>query len=65
MIDAIKYTVGIVVHDVRHTVNTLRDFGNLGSGGISLLAIGHLLKEGNVKRGDYGVSDDYGSRFNS
>ena len=37
VIDAIKYTVGITAHDVRHTINTLRDFGNLGSGAFYLV----------------------------
>ncbi len=54
VIDAIKYTVGITAHDVRHTINTLRDFGNLGSGAF-LFSYRHLLNEGTVKRGDYGV----------
>lgn len=54
VIDAIKYTVGITEHDVRHTVGCLRDYGNLGSGAF-LFAYQRLLDEGKVRRGDYGV----------
>ena len=52
--DAIKYTVGITEHDVRHTVAILRDYGNLGSGSF-LFSYQRLLNEGTVRRGDYGV----------
>ncbi len=54
VIDAIKYTVGITEHDVRHTVGCLRDYGNLGSGAF-LFAYERLVREGTVRRGDYGV----------
>jgi 3,5-dihydroxyphenylacetyl-CoA synthase len=54
VIDAIKYTVGITEHDVRHTVGVLRDFGNLGSGSF-LFSYQRLVAEGKVRRGDYGV----------
>ena len=54
VIDAIKYTVGITAHDVRHTTNTLREFGNLGSGAF-LFSYQHLLNEGSARIGDYGV----------
>ena len=54
VIDAIKYTVGITEHDVRHTVGILHDYGNLGSGSF-LFSYERLLQEGKVRRGDYGV----------
>ncbi|MCK6502921.1 type III polyketide synthase [Myxococcota bacterium] len=54
VIDAIKYTVGITAHDVRHTTGVLRDMGNLGSGSF-LFSYQRLLAERGVRRGDYGV----------
>ncbi len=54
VIDAIKYTVGITEHDVRHTVGILRDYGNLGSGSF-LFSFQRLMQEGKVRRGDYGI----------
>lgn len=54
VIDAIKYTVGITEHDVRHTAAILRDFGNLSSGSF-LFSYQRLMEEGAVRRGDYGV----------
>jgi predicted naringenin-chalcone synthase len=54
VIDAIKYTVGITEHDVRHTAGVLRDYGNLGSGSF-LFSYQRLMAEGKVRRGDYGV----------
>lgn len=54
VIDAIKYTVGITAHDVRHTTGVLRDMGNLGSGSF-LFSLQRLLDERVVRRGDYAV----------
>ena len=54
VIDAIKYTVGITAHDMRHTVGVLKHYGNLGSGSF-LFSYKRLLEEGLVRRGDYGV----------
>ena len=54
VIDAIKYTVGITEHDVRHTAGVLRDCGNLSSGSF-LFSYQRLMNEGVVRRGDYGV----------
>jgi predicted naringenin-chalcone synthase len=54
VIDAIKYTVGITEHDVRHTAGVLHDHGNLGSGSF-LFSYRRLMEEGAVRRGDYGV----------
>ena len=54
VIDAIKYNVGITEYDVRHTVNVLRHFGNLGSGSF-LFSYKRLMDEGLVQCGDRGV----------
>jgi polyketide synthase Type III len=54
VIDAIKYTVGVTEHDMRHTVGVLRHYGNLGSGSF-LFSYKRLMEEGVVRRGDYGV----------
>jgi len=54
VIDAIKYNIGITEHDVRHTVNVLRQYGNLGSGSF-LFSYQRLMREGKVKPGDRGV----------
>ncbi|MEC7987583.1 MAG: 3,5-dihydroxyphenylacetyl-CoA synthase DpgA [Myxococcota bacterium] len=54
VIDAIKYTVGLTAHDMRHTIAILQNYGNLGSGSF-LFSYQRLLKEGLVHRGDYGV----------
>ncbi len=54
VLDALKYTLGITAHDIRHTVSLLRDCGNLGSGSF-LFAYERLVQEGNIRPGDYGV----------
>lgn len=54
VVDAIKYNIGISEYDVRHTHSVLRDFGNLSSGSF-LFSFQRLVKEGKVRRGDYGV----------
>ena len=54
VIDAIKYTVGLTAHDLRHTTAVLKNYGNVGSGSF-LFSYERLLAEGNIKRGDYGV----------
>jgi alkylresorcinol/alkylpyrone synthase/polyketide synthase Type III len=54
VIDAIKYTVGVTAHDLRHTTGVLRDCGNLGSGSF-LFSLRRLTDEGGVRRGDLGV----------
>ena len=51
VIDAIKYTLNITDHDVRHTINILRDYGNVSS--CSFLFSGEkLLDEGVTHEGD-------------
>jgi alkylresorcinol/alkylpyrone synthase/polyketide synthase Type III len=54
VIDAIKYNVGITAHDVRHTIDILKQHGNLGSGSF-LFSYKRLVEEGCVRPGDYGV----------
>ena len=54
VIDALKYTLGITKYDVRHTVDVLRQYGNLGSGSF-LFSYQKLLAEGKIKTGDLGV----------
>ncbi|NOY27387.1 MAG: type III polyketide synthase [Oligoflexia bacterium] len=54
VIDAIKYTVGLTAHDVRHTVDVLRTMGNLGSGSF-LFSYQRLVAERVVRRGDYAI----------
>ena len=56
VIDAIEY-VGITAHDVRHTTNTLKKFGNLGSGAF-LFSYQHLLNEGSARVGLWGHDDN-------
>ncbi|WP_416211488.1 3,5-dihydroxyphenylacetyl-CoA synthase DpgA [Frankia sp. Cas3] len=54
VIDAVRVNLGLTRHDVRHTVEVLRDFGNLSSGSF-LFSYDRLLKEKVVRPGDYGV----------
>lgn len=54
VVDAIMVNLGLSRHDVRHTLDVLRDYGNLSSGSF-LFSYKRLLDEGNVKAGDYGV----------
>ena len=48
VLDSMVYSLGITKHDVRHTVSTLRDYGNISSGAF-LLAFERLQREGTVK----------------
>ncbi|MFE6049919.1 3,5-dihydroxyphenylacetyl-CoA synthase DpgA [Kitasatospora sp. NPDC056446] len=54
VIDAVAVNLGLTRHDLRHTITVLRDFGNVSSGSF-LFSYDRLLKEGVVRRGDYGV----------
>lgn len=51
VIDSIKYALNISDHDVRHTLNVLRDFGNLSSGSF-LFSQQQLLQENVANSGD-------------
>lgn len=52
ILDSIKYTLDLSVHDIRHTESVLRDFGNLSSGSF-LFSHKRLLEEKVAKHGDY------------
>ena len=54
VIDSIKVNLGISVHDLRHTISILRDYGNVSSGSF-LFSYQRLLQENVAKTGDYGV----------
>lgn len=54
VIDAVRVNLGLTRHDVRHTIEVLRDYGNLSSGSF-LFSYERLLAEGVVEEGDYGV----------
>jgi predicted naringenin-chalcone synthase len=54
VIDAVRVNLGLTRHDVRHTIEVLRDYGNLSSGSF-LFSYERLLREGVVEEGDYGV----------
>jgi 3,5-dihydroxyphenylacetyl-CoA synthase len=54
VIDAIRVNLGLTRHDVRHTTDVLRDYGNLSSGSF-LFSYERLLAEDATKPGDYGV----------
>ena len=62
VIDSVRVNLGLTVHDVRHTTNVLRDFGNLSSGSF-LFSYQRLVDEGVVRPGDHGVLDDHGTRL--
>jgi polyketide synthase Type III len=54
VIDAVRVNLGLTRHDVRHTVDVLRDYGNLSSGSF-LFSYERLLQERVTRSGDYGV----------
>jgi 3,5-dihydroxyphenylacetyl-CoA synthase len=54
VLDALKYTLNIRAHDIRHTVGLLRDCGNLGSGSF-LFAYERLLQDKCAQSGDFAV----------
>lgn len=55
VIDAIQYNIGVTDYDMRHTLNVLRNYGNLSSGSI-LFSYKELGREGLVREGDLGVA---------
>jgi len=55
VINAIEYNLGLSDHDVRHTLNVLRNYGNLSSGSI-LFSYKELCREGVISGGDLGVA---------
>lgn len=54
VIDSVSVNLGLTGHDVRHTTEVLRDYGNLSSGSF-LFSYERLLREGVTRPGDYGV----------
>ena len=54
VIDAVKINLGLTTHDLRHTVNVMRDYGNLSSGSF-LFSYQQLLAEERLAPGDYCV----------
>jgi predicted naringenin-chalcone synthase len=54
VIDAVRVNLGLTRHELRHTSEVLRDFGNLSSGSF-LFSYQRLLAEQVVRAGDYGV----------
>ncbi len=55
VVNAIEYNLGLSDHDVRHTLNVLRNYGNLSSGSI-LFSYKELCREGVIAKGDLGVA---------
>jgi polyketide synthase Type III len=54
VIDAVVVNLGLSRYDVRHTVQVLRDHGNVSSGSF-LFSYERLIEEGVARPGDYGV----------
>jgi len=54
VIDSIKVNLGLTVHDLRHTIGVLSDYGNVSSGSF-LFSYQRLLQENVINCGDYGV----------
>lgn len=54
VIDAVRVNLGLARHDVRHTTDVLRDYGNLSSGSF-LFSYQRLVRERVIRRGDHGV----------
>lgn len=55
VIDSIKYNLDLTAHDLRHTEDILRRFGNLSSGAF-LFSYERLMQEGTAQPGDLGVA---------
>jgi len=54
VIDAISANLMLTSHDMRHTIDVLREHGNMSSGSF-LFSYARLLDEGQVRPGDWGV----------
>ena len=52
VVDSVRLNLGLTAHDVRHTTNVLRDFGNLSSGSF-LFSYQQLRDEGLMRPGDH------------
>jgi 3,5-dihydroxyphenylacetyl-CoA synthase len=54
VIDALVVNLGVSRYDVRHTIQVLRDYGNVSSGSF-LFSYERLADEGVTRPGDYGI----------
>jgi polyketide synthase Type III len=54
VIDSVRVNLGLTEYDMRHTIATLQKYGNVSSGSF-LFSYNHLLSEGNISLGDYGL----------
>jgi len=54
VIDAVRVNLGLTRHDLRHTNDVLRHYGNVSSGSF-LFSYQRLIAEGIAKAGDFGV----------
>ncbi|MEU6719650.1 3,5-dihydroxyphenylacetyl-CoA synthase DpgA [Nonomuraea sp. NPDC046802] len=54
VVDSVRVNLGLTAHDLRHTTDVLRDFGNLSSGAF-LFSYQRLRNEGVVRPGDRAV----------
>jgi len=54
VVDSVMINLNLTRHDVRHTTDVLRDYGNLSSGSF-LFSYARLVEEGLVRPGDLGV----------
>jgi polyketide synthase Type III len=54
VIDAVRVNLGLTRHDLRHTTEVLRQYGNVSSGSF-LFSYQRLIEEGVATAGDFGV----------
>jgi 3,5-dihydroxyphenylacetyl-CoA synthase len=54
VIDAVMVNLGLTRHELRHTTEVMRDYGNVSSGSF-LFSYERLVNEDVVRTGDYGV----------
>ena len=54
VLDCALYSLGLSKHDIRHSLSSLKQKGNMSSASF-LWAYDALLREGGAKRGEYGV----------
>ena len=54
VLDSVMYSLGISKHAIRHSLNSLRQMGNMSSGSF-LWAYDSLLREGVAKQGEFGM----------
>jgi 3,5-dihydroxyphenylacetyl-CoA synthase len=54
VIDAVMVNLGLTRHELRHTIDVMRDYGNLSSGSF-LFSYERLLNDEVVRSGDFGV----------